>query len=313
MSWALPAKASPGNIYSKTLPKMNTLATITILDTSREHAEQAYKAAFARMDTLIGIFDRFQPESKLSQLNRHGILKDAPPQLVHVLASCSELYQMSQGCFDITILPLLKATKKSVRGTGRSLSFSERKELEPLIGFQRLEFSQDWIRLQHPGMAVTLDGIAKGYIVDQAVSVLVNHGIQSGLINAGGDIRVIGAKKDGPWKIGIRDPICPNCQSMQIGLSQSAVATSGGYEQFYDPRKRHHHLMTTSGRSPHRTLSTTVVAQTAMQADGLATALFLLPPEEGLQTARSLPGVQAMIITRGNRIMTTPDWNRLRL
>lgn len=197
--------------------------------------------------------------------------------------------------------------------TGLPLSPLQIKDLQPLIGFGHVHHDSQTVRLERSGMGITLDGIAKGYIVDRAVAFLARHGIQSALVNAGGDIRVIGGKGRDPWRIGIQDPTHKEGHIARLGLRQAAIATSGSYEQFFDPWARHHHLINTSGYSPIRPVSATVVAPTAMQADGLATALFLMSPDKGLQLADSLPGVQAALITRGNRIMTTKGWSSLHI
>jgi thiamine biosynthesis lipoprotein len=292
---------------------MNTLVTVTVLDRSRQRAVTAQNAAFQTMHKLVPVFDRFRSDSHISRLNRHGALHDVPPDLDRVLNACSELYRQSHNHFDVTILPLLQRTSSTVRRTGNALSPKEIRDLKSLIGFRHVGHTSRAVRLERPGMGITLDGIAKGYIVDQAAACLVRHGVRSALINAGGDIRVTGGKGGSPWLIGVQDPMRTEGQIARLGLHQAAVATSGSYEQFFDPLARHHHLIDTSGYSPHRIVSSTVVAPTAMQADGLATALFLMPPGKGLQWAASLPGVQACLITRGNRTMNTPGWEKMRL
>ena len=309
LNWSAPPQSLSGeqNIC-KTLPLMNTLVTIAVVDRSRERALMAQDLAFQTMQELIPIFDRFRSDSHISSLNQNGILHDVPPDLFQVLTACSDLYEQSQGHFDVTILPLLQRTRDMVDRNGLPLSPLQIKDLQSLIGFGHIHLDSQTVRLDRPGMGITLDGIAKGYIVDRAVTSLARDGIESALVNAGGDIRVIGGKGDDLWRIGIQDPMRKEGHIGRLGLRQAAIATSGSYEQFFDPWARHHHLINTSGYSPIRPVSTTVVAPTAIQADGLATALFLMPPDKGLQLADALPGVQAALVTRGNRIMTTKGW-----
>ena len=313
LTWAPQGKAQSRGQISKTMPLMNTLVTIEIRDSSREHALEAQEAAFQAMREVLPIFDRFRTDSHISHLNQSGILRDVPQSLNQVLTACTDLYEHSQGHFDITILPLLQASRHALRRTGNPLPPRDIEELREVIGFQGVRYDPKNVRLDRSGMQITLDGIAKGHIVDRAVAALRTKGVHRALVNAGGDIRVIGGSLDLPWRIGIQDPTRKDRHLAQLALGQAAVATSGSYEQFFDPLARHHHLIDSTGYSPRRPLSVTVVAPTAMQADGLATALFLMPLDQGLQLASSLSGVQAAIITRGNRILTTPGWDRLML
>ena len=298
---------------SQTLPMMNTLVSITVRDQSEQRARTAQQAAFAAARELIPIFDRFQPDSHVSSLNRHGVLKDIPSHLRQVLQTSRDLYQMSQRRFDVTILPLLQATGHELGQRHTPVTPSDLRQLQALVGCDHLHLGSKSVRLGRSGMGITLDGIAKGYIVDQVAATLTAHGITSALINAGGDIRVIGNKGSAPWQVGVQDPTHRHASLATLGLRNAAVATSGSYEQFFDPLARHHHLLSQAGHSPRRPVSSTVIAPTAMQADGLATTIFLLPPEEGLTLAAAQPGVQAAVVTRGNRMMTTPGWNRLQL
>ena len=306
------AGLDPAQASSRTLPMMNTLVTVAVFDASRDRAVQAMESAFATMRELVPIFDRFDPGSHVSHLNAAGVLKDVPPPLNEVLVSSQDLAQSCHHTFDITILPLLELTKTSLQATGRPPRQQAVSELLPAIGSDKLLLGPKTVRLAHPDTRITLDGIAKGYIVDRAAAVLRSHGIDSAMINAGGDIRVVGSKQGHPWHIGIQDPAGRTEHVQTVALTDMAIATSGQYENYYDPLMRHHHLMETrNAGSPRRVVSATAVARTAMLADGLSTALFLMPPDQSVSLASSFRNVEASIITQGGRSFSSINWSSL--
>jgi len=191
---------------SRTLPMMNTLVTITIHDSSRQRAVQAMESAFEAMGKLVPVFDRFDPGSHVSHLNATGVLRDVPPALARVLRTAQRVHVSSKRVFDVTILPLLELTEHSMQSTGHPPEHKAVKELLESIGQDNIHIGDNLIRFDRSETRITLDGIAKGYIVDQAANVLKRHSIDAAMINAGGDIRVLGSKQGRPWHIGIQDP-----------------------------------------------------------------------------------------------------------
>ncbi len=296
---------------SKTLPLMNTLVTMTVCDPSRPRAEEALEKAFRHIQDLIPIFNRFDPGSRLSRLNQQGVLHDVPPELFQVLETSKYLYHQSKKSFDVTVLPLLEEHRQSVLQTGRPPEVREIKTILQSVGFDKLHLHPRTVRFTHSGMRITLDGIAKGYLVDRAAMVLRRQGVRSALINAGGDIRAIGGKDGAPWRIGLQDPLGRKKELATFKLADRAVATSGNYHNYYDPLAKHHHIISKGlGDSPQRIISATALAPSAMLADGLSTMLFLNTPAQSLRLVESLPESEALIITRGGRIFQSSGWQR---
>jgi thiamine biosynthesis lipoprotein len=264
------------------------------------------------MRELVRVFDRFDPTSHLSHLNATGVLRDVPPALARVLRTAQHVHVSSNRVFDVTILPLLELTEHSWQTTGHPPARETVQELLGAIGQDRVHISDRIIRFDRAETRITLDGIAKGYIVDQAAEVLKRHSIDAAVINAGGDIRVLGSKQGRPWRIGIQDPSGRHTPVQTLALRDMAVATSGSYENFFDPLMRHHHLLESNGKgSPRRVVSATAVAPSAMMADSLSTTFFLLPPEQAVSLASSLKSVEASIITFGGRHFTSDNWSSI--
>ena len=157
---------------------------------------------------------------------------------------------------------------------------------------------------------MTLDGIAKGYIVDQIARHLERHRVRHYLVEAGGDIRVRGSRGQGqPWRIAVQDPDKPPSFPDTIELSRGAVATSGGYEEYYDPECEHHHIVSAdTGLSPQHGRSVTLTAPSAMAADALATSVFLMEPRAGLQFVDALRGCECLLVGHDGAQMRSKGW-----
>jgi len=154
--------------------------------------------------------------------------------------------------------------------------------------------------LDLPGMRIDVGGIAKGYAVDSAIRVLKEAGIQNALINAGGDIYGVGTPPGKEsWRIGIRHPRDRADLLGVIELKDKAVATSGDYENFFEvDGKRYCHIMDTrTARPVQGIMSVTILADTAVEADALATAIFPLGADKGMKLIESLEGVDGIIVT----------------
>jgi thiamine biosynthesis lipoprotein len=157
-------------------------------------------------------------------------------------------------------------------------------------------------------MVVDLGGIAKGYSIDRAIATLRQHNIQQALVNAGGDIRCLGAKLDGtPWRIGIQHPRGTGIIGV-VELQDAAITTSGDYERmFVQDGVRYHHLFDPqTGRPARGCQSVTILTALAEAADVYSTAVFVMGPERGLAFIERHPELEGMIIQAdGEMIMSS--------
>ncbi|MEW5949283.1 MAG: FAD:protein FMN transferase [Thermodesulfobacteriota bacterium] len=305
------ARLSNGlNQVSRTLPLMGTFVNITVLHPSQDKAVEAVEKGFARMEKLVRVFDRYSSSTPVSWLNHKGQIKDVCPELAQVMSKASYFHFLSQGSFDITVQPLVDLYKETFARTSHAPSMEKVREKLSLVDADKIQFNKQGIRFLKDGMGITLDGIAKGYIVDEAANTLKKIGVQYALINAGGDIRAIGG--NGPnksWKIGITDPRKQKPYLQTIALNNGAVATSGNYEVYFDREKLYHHIIDThTGRSPRNMASVSITAPTVMEADALSTTVFVEGIEKGIQLVETLPNVEVMVITGGNKKFASRGW-----
>ena len=312
----LSAQAAEGDSQTvqETRLLMGTIVTLTASHPARAKAEDAIGRAFVEMDRLIAIFDRFNSASALSVLNTDGALASAPQELLIVLAESQRLGVDTDFAFNPAITPVvdLFSAARAAAGPGKDMPEIDSRALTEALALAQpadILTSNGAIRLQRAGMRLTLDGIAKGYIADAASRVLTEQGVRNHMVNAGGDIRASGFSSSGkPWVIGIENPALTGGVLETVSLTSAGIATSGGYETFYDRARKHHHLIShRTGKSP-AIASVTVKAPTAMQADALATALALMPPAEALRYTQSRANISCLIIGNQGQRYASENW-----
>jgi thiamine biosynthesis lipoprotein len=158
-------------------------------------------------------------------------------------------------------------------------------------------------------MRLTLDGIAKGYIVDAASRVLAAQGAPDHIVNAGGDIRVSGLAADQrPWRIGVQAPGVNGGILAETSMVGGGIATSGNYEQAFNRSGSRNHLLSGLTGNSADIASVTVRANSAMLADALATALSLMPPTLALRYVTNNTAAACLIVDRQGRRYATGSW-----
>jgi thiamine biosynthesis lipoprotein len=281
-------------------PIMGTVLNITVYGPDRDSCEDAVTQTIARMTLLESRLSRHQQDSDLARLNTTGHLANPPKELVRVLEMARDISSKTAGAFDVSMLPLLRM-HESLRGSNNHPDQSLLETTKALVNYQDIVLSNDMIRLKKPGMALTLDGIGKGYIVDEGIAVLRSRGFNNVYLEAGGDLMVSGYKdKATPWRIGLRTPR-PElaAKPIVISVSDKAVATSGDYMQAFTPDLKNHHIINPhSGFSPPELASCTVTAPNVALADSLATAIMVLGPRDGLDLIESMDGCEALMVDK---------------
>lgn len=259
---------------------MQTSVAITCLADDVDKAGDAIDIAFRRMTETVAVLTRFDPGSPVARLNRDGRLENLPSQLRDVLHRSLEISALTDGDFDISVLPVLQFLE-SLRQPAL-LDAAGREQIgrkDHLIDFRHIALDAQSVRFTQPGMAITLDGLAKGYVIDQGIASLKASGIESALVDAGGDVRAIsGADSNRQWHVGIVDPADTNRVAAIVALRNAALGTSGNYRIFYSSDKTLFHVINPhTGCSPLNYSSVTVMAETSMDADAMSVAAASMP------------------------------------
>lgn len=270
-------------------------------------AKSASQAAFARIRALNGVMSDYDPTSEVRRLSAtagSGKTVEVSNDLWRVLCRARDLAEASGGAFDVTIGPVVRLWRRARRR--EKLPEPERiAEAKLAVGYQAVELNEadQTVLLTKPNMWIDLGGIAKGYAIDAALQVLAEHGIDSALVDAGGDIG-LGAPPPGRdgWVIGVA-PLEPDAKpSLFLSLSNVAIATSGDSWQYIEIEgRRYSHLVdprTGIGLTDHS--SVTVIAPDAMSADGLASAVSVLGPAEGIKLIDSLDETATFVVRSPN-------------
>ena len=154
---------SRAQTISETRTLMGTIINLVVVSDNAAQAEAAVTVTFAEMARLIAIFDHRRADSPLALLNQTGRLEAPPPELVELLSLSVAYGRLTDGAFDISVKPMVDAQR-----AGETAVFSRQR----LVDFQQIDIRPEQVQLRQPGMALTLDGIAKGRVVDGGTAVL---------------------------------------------------------------------------------------------------------------------------------------------
>lgn len=307
---ALAALLRSGSLrrVSITGTRMGTLVTLTVVHPDAGAARRMARSTLAEMERLEGLLSRHRSSTPLARLNREGAVEGAPLELLEVIEAALAVSRLSDGAFDPTVLPLLSLYEGSFASRGAPPSSAEVEDARARVGYRGLGVEGGTVRLADPAMAVTLDGVAKGYIVDRALAHLVEAGADRAMVDGGGDLAATERRGAG-WTVGVRDPRRPADTLGRLHLDGGGVATSGDYMRAFTADRRHHHLIDPrTGRSPEGASSVTVVAPSAMEADALSTAALVLGPEEGRAFLEARPGAEGLLVAKGGERFRTAGY-----
>jgi thiamine biosynthesis lipoprotein len=276
-----PARASAPVTWHGTM--LGAVATMEIHDEDRSRAERLISAAGAEARRLERLFSLYLDDSTLVELNRTGILVGPAPEMVELLSIAQHYSKMTGGLFDVTVQPLWDLYASHFSGEDADPAGPTRSVVDAAlarVGCGRLSVERDRIVMPR-GMAITLNGIAQGYVTDKIVDLLRARGIAHSLVDMG-ETRAIGSHPDGrPWEIGVADPDVAGRTEAVLPIVDRAVSTSGGYGFRFDPRGRFNHLFDPrTGGCANRYRSVTTVSRNATTADALSTAFALMPKEQ---------------------------------
>ncbi len=285
---------------------LGAAATMQIHHPDKAAADRLIQQSLAELERLERIFSLYRTDSALVRLNRDGRLDDPPLDLVRLLAECQNFGALTGGTFDVTVQPLWKLYASHFAQADADPAGPQPAAVEAalaLVGQAGLDPDPRRVRLARPGMQLTLNGIAQGYVTDRIVERLRASGIEHALVDMG-EIGAIGGHPDGgPWSAGLADPVHPDRIAGTIALQDRSLATSAGSGTRFDQAGRFNHIFDPAdGRTSRRYRSVSVVAANATVADAASTAFALMPLERTAPIVRSL-GLEAYF--------TLPDGTRV--
>ena len=277
---------------------LGTFVTVTIVHPDANEGINALHAAFGEIHRIHHLMSARNQNSEVGVLNREGFCKGVSDDTRHVIQEANSLSELMEGAFDITILPVLGLWEENI-SKNKIPTDSEISQKLELVNYRDVLIEGKNVSFTKRGMGITLAGVAKGYAVDMAIEALLQRNIRHALVNAGGDIRGIGGKGESiPWKIAIRDPRNLTQVVTTVEIYDQAVATSGTYRRPFNDI-----VNPKAGRPAPGVLSSTVIAEKAMDADMLATCMYILEAKKGRELIGKREGVKAFVIKSDGSIM----------
>jgi thiamine biosynthesis lipoprotein len=288
-------------------------AAFTTPEVDADKVRAAFKAAETEIVRLEKLMTTWDPASEVSRVNAAAGKEPVAvgEETFAVIGEAIHASEISQGTFDITFETLHGLWKFDQDLDPHPPTPAAVHAQAKYVGYRhvKLDAEHRTVFLDEAHVRIGLGGIAKGYAVDRAAKVLEDAGVTTFYAQAGGDLLTHGAKPDGsPWKAGIRDPRGPEGDYFaMMPVSDHAFSTAGDYERTYVVGgKRYHHIIDPrTGYPATASRSVTIWAPTALLADELDDAVFILGPEKGLALVESIDGVGAVIVDAHNRVWTS--------
>jgi thiamine biosynthesis lipoprotein len=297
--------AARADWHSDARPKMGTEVSVYFWHGDAARAKTIIDEIFAEVDRINALMSTYVESSRISDINRRAADEPvfAGQELFELIRRSLDISVLTHGAFDITY-----------DSVGQHYDFRERRRPDDatteterkLIDFRYviLDQGRGTVHFAQRGVRINLGGIAKGYVVERGVDILRRHGVEYGVVTAGGDSRLLGDRRGRPWMIGIRDPREEGKVAISVPLEDEAISTSGDYERYFDEDGvRYHHIIRPSSGLPVEGVhSATVFGPDAVITDALSTSVFVMGVHEGLKLIGCLPDYEAIVIDSEGRI-----------
>jgi len=302
-TWLRPALANP-RVRQASRTMMGTRVDMTVDCDDARAAEQAMTAAWREMARLADMMSRYQPGNPVHALQLSAGLQPVPvpPEMLSVLQAAQRVAEQSHGVFDVTIGALAgwRFDPGSVVPDPAEIA----REL-PLVDYRDLvvDGRRGTAFLRRRGMRIDLGGIAKLPILQAGMSALKSHGVESAMINGGGDVLVSGKLLGNDWRIGVRDPLAPDRLVGVLALSDAVVASSGDYERCFTVagRRYHHILDPDTGMPGQGAHGVALVARRIDDVNGVGPVIMVAGKARGQKLLQRQADVDALVVGADGR------------
>ncbi len=306
------AAIGAGKLNTYMRPMLGTIVNLTIIAPSGETASSAARAAFGEIERVEKLMSPHLAESDVSGINARAA--EGPVRIsadtFSVITLAQEVSRLSGGAFDASFASLGKLWDFS-REPFTPPEKHEILRLLPLVNYRNivLDKKNHTVRLTKKGMKIGLGGVAKGYAIGKAVEALKKHGVKDAIVEAGGDLKVIGSKFGAPWRVGLMHPREKSIILTLTLKDGESIVTSGDYERHAIHKGvRYHHIIDPSTGFPAKGLvSVSVIAKDPARADAFATALFVMGKEKAVELLAKRKDLKAILIDNGMRIYASKD------
>ncbi|SMO92569.1 thiamine biosynthesis lipoprotein [Flavobacterium nitrogenifigens] len=295
---------------------MGNSFTITVVAENEEKGNEDINLAIEEISRIERLLTTYKEDSQTNIINENAGIRPVKVDLevFSLIERSIGISRITQGAFDITYGSIDKSLWNFDKSMTKLPDAQAAKKMVHLIDYRNiiLDRANMTVFLKEKGMRIGFGGIGKGYAAEMAKQVLLERGVQSGIINASGDLSAWGLQPDGrKWTIGVADPDSPNAAFSYMEISNKAVATSGNYEKFVtiNGKKYSHTIDPNTGLPITGIKSVTIIASNAEFADAMATPIAVMGIRAGLFLIDQIPDLYCIIIDEGNKIYTSKNIN----
>ncbi len=300
-------------IYKRTLKLMGSRFDITVIADDSLQAHKYIDVAVAEITRIEKLISEWDPSTQTSAINKNAGIKPVKVdrELFNLIERSIAISKLTDGAFDISYASMDKIWKFD--GSMTKMPSEEAiKSSVSKIGYQNIILNKEemTVFLKYPGMKIGFGAIGKGYSADKAKALLISQGVKGGIINASGDMNTWGKQLNGnDWKVAITNPFDKNKAFALLPIKEGAVVTSGDYEKYvtFNGKRYAHIIDPRTGYPATGVISTTVFAGSAELADALATSLFVMGVDAGINRINQLPNVECIIIDDKGNIFTSDN------
>jgi len=301
-------------MYRETHQLMGNRFEISVVTTDDDRARERVEEAVEEIRRIERLLTTYSDTSETAAINASAGITPVKvsDETFQLIKRSLEISALTQGAFDITYGSLDKSLWNFDRQMKSLPDLQTAKAMVRLINYRNviLDTAASTVFLREKGMRIGFGGIGKGYAAEQAKDLLIRNGVESGVVNASGDLAAWGLQPDGkPWTVGIAHPDAADTPFSFMQISGKAVATSGNYEKFVmiNGKKYSHTIDPRTGLPVTGIKSVTIISPNAELSDALATPVTIMGIEAGLYLVNQLPGVECVIIDDNNKLYTSSN------
>lgn len=301
-------------VFKRACKLMGNRFELTVVAGNERWANAQIDAGIAEIQRIEKLLTTFSDDSETNLINNNaGIMPvKVSPETFNLIKRSLTISQVTQGSFDITYGSIDKRLWNFDQTMTALPDRETAKQMVRLINYRNVILDDEncTVFLKEKGMRIGFGGIGKGYAAERAKQLMKEQGVQSGVVNASGDLTAWGLQPDGkPWTVGIANPDSSHDVFSYINITGLAVATSGNYEKFVtiNGRRYSHTINPLTGLPVSGIKSVTIITTNAEIADAMATPVMIMGVRAGLDLIDQMRDIEAVIIDDDNRMFTSKN------
>lgn len=305
--------AAPLQVFQRTLKLMGSRFDLTVVADNQTQGDAYLDMAIAEISRIERLISSWDANSQTSKINQNAGVAPVKvdQELFNLIQRAIKISKLTQGAFDISYASMDRIWKFD--GSVMEMPSEEAiRQSVAKVGYQNIVLDQEkgTVFLKKEGMKIGFGAIGKGYAADRAKALLLKNGVTSGIINASGDLNAWGTQPDGKdWMVAIVNPLNKEKVFSWLPVKDQAVVTSGNYEKFIILNgERYTHIIDPRTGHPSKGVrSATIFTANAELADALATSIFVMGVNTGLDFVNQLKGVECILVDDNNQIITSKN------